>query len=88
MVAKARNLPVHSITLFALGGVAQIEKEAGEPSTEFLDGHCWSNHERFNRIDLSDARVGTWVDAVGNARYATARDAYVAGFHQYFTSNF
>ena len=37
-VAKARNLPVRSITLFALGGVAQIEKEAGEPTTEFLMG--------------------------------------------------
>src|SRR5260370_38510248 len=34
MVAKARRLPVRSITLFALGGVAQIGKEAGEASTE------------------------------------------------------
>ena len=38
MVAKARRLPVRSITLFALGGVAQIEKEAGEASTEFFMG--------------------------------------------------
>jgi len=38
VVAKARNLPVRSITLFALGGVAQIEREAGESSTEFLMG--------------------------------------------------
>lgn len=38
MVAKARNLPVRSITLFALGGVAQIEREVGEPSTEFFMG--------------------------------------------------
>jgi len=38
MVAKARNRPVRSITLFALGGVAQIEKEAGELSTEFWMG--------------------------------------------------
>src|SRR6267142_5257550 len=37
-VAKARRLPVRSITLFALGGVAQIEREANEASTEFLMG--------------------------------------------------
>jgi Zn-dependent protease/predicted transcriptional regulator len=37
-VAKARHLPVRSITLFALGGVAQIEKEASDPGTEFMMG--------------------------------------------------
>ena len=37
-VAKARNLPVRSITLFALGGVAQIEKEPNEAGTEFFMG--------------------------------------------------
>jgi Zn-dependent protease/predicted transcriptional regulator len=34
-VAKSRGLPVRSITLFALGGVAQIEKDATDPKTEF-----------------------------------------------------
>jgi Zn-dependent protease/predicted transcriptional regulator len=38
MVAKARGLPVRSITLFALGGVAQIEKEAVDAKTEFWMG--------------------------------------------------
>src|SRR6202008_141712 len=38
MVAKSRGLPVRSITLFALGGVAQIEKEAADASTEFWMG--------------------------------------------------
>lgn len=34
-VARSRGLPVKSITLFALGGVAQIEKEATDAKTEF-----------------------------------------------------
>ena len=38
MVAKFHGLPVRSITLFALGGVAQIEKEAGDARTEFWLG--------------------------------------------------
>jgi Zn-dependent protease/predicted transcriptional regulator len=36
VVAKSRGVPVRSITLFALGGVAQIEKEASDAKTEFL----------------------------------------------------
>ena len=35
VVAKSRGLPVKSITLFALGGVAQIEKDAPDAKTEF-----------------------------------------------------
>lgn len=38
MVAKTRNLPVHSITLFALGGVAKLEKDPADASTEFWIG--------------------------------------------------
>jgi Zn-dependent protease len=36
IVARTRGLPVHSITLFALGGVAQIEKDATSARTEFV----------------------------------------------------
>jgi Zn-dependent protease/CBS domain-containing protein len=34
-VALARGIPVQSITLFALGGVAQMDGEASDPATEF-----------------------------------------------------
>lgn len=36
LVARRRGLPVRSITLYALGGVAQFEKEAEGAQTEFL----------------------------------------------------
>jgi len=38
MVAKSRGMQVRSITLFALGGVAQIEKDAPDAKTEFWMG--------------------------------------------------
>lgn len=37
-VAKGRGLPVRAITLFALGGVAQIDKDAEDAKTEFWMG--------------------------------------------------
>src|ERR1700734_3709361 len=38
LVARARGLTTTAITLFALGGVAQIEKEPEDAKTEFLVG--------------------------------------------------
>ena len=35
MVARARGLPVHKITLFLLGGMAQLEQEPADATTEF-----------------------------------------------------
>jgi Zn-dependent protease/predicted transcriptional regulator len=35
VVAKASGIPIHKITLFLLGGVAQIEKEPSNARTEF-----------------------------------------------------
>lgn len=37
-VAKLRGIPVKGITLFALGGVAQIEKDAADAKSEFWMG--------------------------------------------------
>jgi CBS domain-containing protein len=37
-VAKLRRIPVRAITLFALGGVAQIEKDAADAKSEFWMG--------------------------------------------------
>src|SRR5438128_6646046 len=34
-VANARGIPVKSITLFALGGVANVERESSDPKSEF-----------------------------------------------------
>src|ERR1700685_4306369 len=38
LVARARGLNTRAITLFALGGVAQIDKEPEDAKTEFLVG--------------------------------------------------
>jgi Zn-dependent protease len=38
LLARARGLPVHSITLFIFGGVSRIEKEAMNATTELMVG--------------------------------------------------
>lgn len=62
MVAKARGLPIHKITLFLLGGVAQIEKEASDAKTEFwmaIVGPFTSGV--LGLILLGLARIDGWV---------------------------
>ncbi len=36
LVAKSRGIPVHSITLFILGGVSNLEEEPKKPGIEFI----------------------------------------------------
>lgn len=38
LVARARGVPVRTITLFALGGVSNIERDVGDAKTEFWMG--------------------------------------------------
>ena len=65
LVAKARGLPIHKITLFLLGGVAQIEKEASDPKTEFwmaIVGPFTSG--LLGLLLLAFARLAGWVPKV------------------------
>jgi Zn-dependent protease/predicted transcriptional regulator len=62
LVAKARGLPIHKITLFLLGGVAQMEKEAADPKTEFwmaIAGPLMSAGLGFGLLALAD--VSGWA---------------------------
>ncbi|MFZ0954562.1 MAG: site-2 protease family protein [Candidatus Sulfotelmatobacter sp.] len=73
LVAKARGLPIHKITLFLLGGVAQIEKEASDPKTEFwmaIVGPVTSGV--LGLILLALARVAGWDPPSAPATPGTA----------------
>ena len=73
LVAKARGLPIHKITLFLLGGVAQIEKEATDPKTEFwmaIVGPFTSG--LLGVILLACARIAGWVPQVSPDTPGTA----------------
>jgi Zn-dependent protease/predicted transcriptional regulator len=62
MVAKSRGLNVRAITLFALGGVSQIESEAPDAKTEFwiaIVGPLTS--VIIGAIFISVARVSGWT---------------------------
>src|SRR5437870_4410533 len=65
-VAKARGIPVKSITLFALGGVANIEKESSDAASEFwmaIAGPMTSIV--LGLLFLAVARVAGWRPQMG-----------------------
>jgi Zn-dependent protease/predicted transcriptional regulator len=73
VVAKARGIPIHKITLFLLGGVAQIEKEASDAKTEFwmaIVGPFTSG--ALGAILLALAWLAGWVPRVPPAMPGTA----------------
>lgn len=66
LVARSKGLPVRSITLFALGGVAQIENGSRDARTEFLmaiAGPVMS--AALGAIALLLAALGGWAPAEG-----------------------
>src|SRR5271157_3482846 len=68
LVAKSRNLPVRAITLFALGGVSQIEKDPAEARTEFwmaIVGPLTSC--AIGGVCLGTARWCGWTPGAGGA---------------------
>lgn len=73
VVAKARGLPIHKITLFMLGGVAQIEKEASDAKTEFwmaIIGPITSGV--LGLVLLALARLSGWVPPTSPTTPGTA----------------
>lgn len=68
LVAKARGLRVRAITLFALGGVSQIESEARDAKSEFwiaIAGPITS--AVIGLVLLGTAWLGGWLVAGGHA---------------------
>jgi hypothetical protein len=81
-IARLRGLPVRSITLFALGGVAQIGKEAADAKTEFWMGIVGAAHERTDRGSLPGDSVDVGLDLRRRARNPGYGNAGVARIHQ------
>ena len=74
LVAQAAGIQVHSITLFILGGVAQIAQEPGRPSVEFrvaLAGPATS-------LALGVVFWAIWVAATGVSEPLTALAAWLS----------
>jgi Zn-dependent protease/predicted transcriptional regulator len=61
LVAKSRGLTTKAITLFALGGVAQIEREPEDPNTEFWVGIVGPvSSALIGLVSLGIARAAGW----------------------------
>jgi len=82
LVAKSRGLPVRSITLFALGGVAQIEERSCRRQDRILDGNRRPDYEPGDWCDLSWDSASDGLDAAWVSCTTPARDAHVAWLHQ------
>ena len=72
-VARARGVPVRSITLFALGGLTQVEHEAGDARTEFWMGIAGPAMSfLIGTVCLGFARLLGWVPPAEPATPLTA----------------
>ena len=82
LVARARGLTTRAITLFALGGVAQIEKEPEDAKTEFLVGIVGPlSSAVIGVVSLGIAWALGWRIGATPAT-PVARDVRLAGIHQ------
>lgn len=80
-VARSRGIPVRAITLFALGGVAQIDKEAADPKTEFWIGIVGPITSAFiGVLSLGAAAALGWTPDVGEPADPTAAILKWLGF--------
>jgi len=73
-VAISKGIPVRSITLFIFGGVAQISREAGRPSTEFLVAAAGP----FASILISMFFGGLWLLSDGHFQVVAALGQWLA----------
>jgi Zn-dependent protease len=87
-VARSPGLPVRSITLFALGGVAQIEKEAENAKTEFWMAIVGPITSIVIGGRLSGSCLVTWLVATYRATHPSDGGPSVAGLHKHNTCFF
>ena len=87
-VAKLRGIPVRAITLFALGGVAQIEKDAADAKSEFWMGIIGPiSSIVIGVVCLAVAWLLGW-NFSAKTPLAYYGDVYVAGLHQHRPCHF
>ena len=82
LVAQARGLKVKAITLFALGGVSQIEEDATDAKTEFWVAIAGPVGQLDHWIRLYRSRGRSGLASSGRAPYGDDRGARLAGIYQ------
>jgi hypothetical protein len=82
-VARARGVPVPSITLFALGGIAQMKRDTADAATEFWMGLGRTVREHRDRCRRTGPRQRARLELQCNAGHAGHGHAGVVWLHQH-----